>query len=240
MQYFKDKIGLFLLVCAFIFLTFGCKLSFTGNSIQDYFSNNIFIPHIIGIILLFVSLLILTASKSLDAVIIPSGGFEKSVDRARIAGEKEAKYYLISGYIDKGKPIKESQAAAMYNELRKYGIKPSKMKIEGEAKDSLDNIIYSINKLKGLKKIGIVSYPEHLKRFEYIVNKAKKEGIIDEDVEIVKIPTKENAREKMYGIFGNIKEKYRLRKGINKTKEKKAGFFGQIMKKLIDPDSIER
>lgn len=217
----------------------GFKFNSTGNFIREYFNNNFMLIHLLGLILLVFGIILFLERKSLDAVIIPTGGYEKNIKRTKRAKDEEAKYYLISGYINKNRPIKESQTADIYRELRRYGIKPSQMIIESRAKDSLDNVIYSLGKLKGLKSIGIVSYPEHLKRFEYIINKAKKEGIVNKDIEIVKIPTKENLKEKVYGVLGNIKERYKLRNGIEKARHNKTGWFGEVIKKIIDSGATE-
>jgi len=233
----KKIMAFVFLVLAFVTSFFG-NFNFTGRIISENYFN--FLPlNLIAIAFLLISILMFTNKKSLDAIIIPTGGHEKNIERAKRGEEKEAKYYLISGHINKNNPIKESQTAEIYNELRKYGIKPSQMKIEGKSKDSLDNIMYSLEKLKGMKNIGIVSYPKHLKRFEYIIEKAKKEKIIPSDLEITYIPTNESSKEKIYGFLALLKEKYRLRKGINQGRKKKSGFLGQIIKKITDPGTVE-
>lgn len=239
MRGLKRKIGIIVLIFSLVLLIWGVNFDLTGNFVKEYFKGGFELVHIFGLMLFLVGMILFAQRTSLDAVIIPTGGNEKNIQRAKKGAEEKGKYYLISGYIEKDKPIKESQTATIYTELRKYGVKPSEIKIENMAKDSLDNIIYSMNKLKGLKKIGIVSYPEHLKRFEYIINKAKKEGIIDKDIEIVEIPTEENMKEKMYGILANIKEKYRLRKGIENAKKNKTGVIGTMIKKIVDRGATE-
>ena len=172
----KKKIGIFLLICSFILLIWGINSNLTGNVISEYFSNTLTIIHILGLIFLLFGAVLFLERKSLDAVIIPTGHlYERNIKRAKRGSEEKAKYYIISGYLDKNKPVRESQTADIYNALIKYGINSSDIKIERRSKDSLENAIFSLNKLKGLKTIGIVSYPEHLKRFEYIINKAKKE-----------------------------------------------------------------
>lgn len=235
MANFKSKTGIFLLIFSLIFLIFGIKFNLTGNVILEYFNGKSLVLRVVGFILLFISILMLTGRRSLDAVIIPTGDlYERNIRRTKRGVEEKAKYYLISGYLDKDKPIKESQITDIYTELRKYGIKPSEIKIENKSKNTLENAIYSLNKLKGLKRIGIVSYPEHLKRFEYIINKAKKEGLVDEDIKIIKIPTKQTLKEGIYGVLGNIKEKYKLKGGIKRAQENKIGWFGKLIKKVLD------
>jgi uncharacterized SAM-binding protein YcdF (DUF218 family) len=234
MYKFRRGGSIFLLIFSFILLFWGISSNLTGNVVLEYFNNNQMLIHILGLILFAFGIILFVERKSLDAVIIPTGDlYERNIKRAKRGSEEKAKYYIISGYLDKSKPVKESQTADIYKELIKYGINPSDVKIERRAKDSLENAIYSLNRLKGLKTVGIVSYPEHLKRFEYIINKAKNEGFVDKNIKIVKIPTEENLKEKFYGVLGNIKEKYRLRGGIKKAQENKSGFVGNILKKIF-------
>ena len=212
----KDKkLGVFLLVVSLILLLIGFNVKITGQTIGggNFFS----LFKILGISLFFISLLMLASKRTLDAIIIPLGpSYKEDIERTKRAlkeyEKKGTKYFVISG--EKGKPkLKESQSN-IYKELRKYGIKPSQMKIEGKSKNTLENVIYSLKKLKGVKDIGIVSYPKHHERFEYIINKAKKEGIIPGNIRIHKIKTKQTPKEWIYGTLANIKERYRLRKGI--------------------------
>jgi len=240
MSSFKNKMGIFILICSFIFLTLGFDFNLTGSVIAEYFKEKYLIFRMAGFVSLFISILMLTERKSLDttildAIIVPTGNKnERNITRAQVGAKEKAGYYVISGYSNKYKPIKESQTAEVYRELRKYGIKPSQMKIESESKDTLENAMNSLSKLKGLKRIGIVSYPKHLKRFDYIIDKAKKEGLIDEDIEIVNIPTEETLIEKAYGVVGNIEEKYRLRNGIEKAQKKKKSWIGDLIKKVLE------
>jgi len=240
MSSFRSKIGIFILICSFIFLIFGFNFNLTGSVIAEYFKEKYFIFRMAGFVSLFISILMLTERRDLDAImldaiIIPIGNkYKRNIRRAKKGAEEEAKYYVISGYRDKNRPIKESQTADIYRELRKYGIKPSEIKIESESRDTLENAMNSLNKLKGLKRIGIVSYPEHLKRFNYIINKAKKEGFIDEDIEIVNIPTEETFMEKAYGVVGNIEERYRLRNGIERAQKKKNSWVRKVVKKVLE------
>ena len=115
----KRRASIFLLICSFIFLTFEFKLSLTGNFINEYFSNNFVLPHLIGLILFIMGIIFFLQKTSLDAIIIPTGGDEKNIKRTKRAAEEKAKYYLISGYIDKNEHIKNSQTAGIYRELRK-------------------------------------------------------------------------------------------------------------------------
>jgi len=216
-----------------IFLSTGIK-GITGNIIVEYFKGGFLSLRVIGLVLLFISTLILTSKKSLDAIIISTGDEKTDIERPKKASKQKTKCYVISGEIDKTKPIKDQQTATIYRELRKYGIKPSQIKIEGESGDTLENTLYSLKKLKGMKNIGIVSYPQHLKRFKYIINKAKEENLVPHNLKVSYIPTKETPKDKMYGFLGLLKEKYRLRHGIIEAKEHKTGWVGNSIKKALE------
>ncbi|MCX6749235.1 MAG: YdcF family protein [Candidatus Pacearchaeota archaeon] len=130
--------------------------------------------------------------------------------------ENKGQVYLISGRIDK--PLKTSQVYSIYKQLRGYDIHPRQMLIEGKSANTLENVLFSLEKLKkrGAHDIGIASSPIHLDRFEYIIKKAKEKGIIDKNFRVHRLETDESFKEWFYGVLANLKEKYRLRKGIPK------------------------
>lgn len=230
----KKQIGVITLLLSIIFLSTGIK-GITGNIIKEYFQETFLHLHFVGLILLFISIFLFISKKSLDAIIIPTAGRkEEDLERTKRAEKEKTEYYLISGEKEKDKQLKETSRAVIYKELRKYGIKPSQIKIEGKSGDTLENILYSLKKLKAVKKIGIASYPGHLKRFKYIINKAKDEGIIPADLKVTYFPTKETLNEKAYGLLALLKEKYKLRQGINKAKEHKTGWLGNSIKKVLE------
>jgi hypothetical protein len=80
-------------------------------------------------------------------------------------------------------------------------------------------MLYSLKKIKdkGGREVGIVSYPWHLERFNEIVKRGKKEGLIDEDFNIHRIETNQSIKQGIYGILGEILQIYRLRHGIKKS-----------------------
>jgi len=233
----KKIFGFLLLLISLAMLFYDMKSNFTGNFIGSYFQENNLI-HIFGFSLLFVSLILFLYRKNLDAVIIPTGpSINDGFERAHKTGEyyekgSKIKYFVISG--EGEKHSSEVQRDTIYRELRRHNIKSSKIKIEDKSHDTLENVIYSLKKLKNAKRIGIVSYPQHLNRFEYIIKKAKEEGIIDKNIKIEKIPTRQNVNEFFYGIIANLKERYRLRHGIKEADKNKTGKFGQFIKKLIN------
>lgn len=228
--------GVIFLIVSVTLLSIGME-GITGSTINNYFQGTFLFIHIFGLALLLASVLILTSRKTLDAIIIPTGGgnwdydekmYSMDRDRAKKAIEHKKelrgdKYFVISGYKGKSKEdIKEGQSYSIYKFLRRYGIKPSQMIIEGRSHDTLENALYTLKKLKEKKEkkgieepldIAFVSYPGHLKRFEDFENEAIKKGLIDKnDFNFHKIETKETPEDKNYekSIMRILKHKYKL------------------------------
>jgi hypothetical protein len=105
-------------------------------------------------IILFLILFILISRRKLDAIMIPIGpSYEIDRERAsaaakRYAHGKGADYLIISGALGEGKTLKESKRADIYQTLRSYGIKAGDIRIEGKSKNSLENLLYSLKKVK--------------------------------------------------------------------------------------------
>jgi len=240
----KRKIGILLFICSLIFLFAGIDFNLTGNIVREYFQSQFILMHLIGIFLFIGSIIMLTSKKSLDAIIIPTGaGTWDPVEKMYSADEERTKtalkhkrdlkgdrYFVISGYKGKGKKgIKEGQSYSIYKFLRKHGIKPSQMIVEGKSHDTLENVLYTLKKLKkkkeknGIKKswdIAFVSYPGHLERFEDFEEKAVKKGLIRKN----DFKLKETSEDKHYEKFllRQLFHKYKLAT-IGKYKSKKGG-----------------
>lgn len=190
----------FFLLGIFILIFFG-NFNFTGNVISDYV-NFSYIPNVIALTLIFLSLILFMARKGIDAIVIPTGGgefdkeegmYQMDRDRARTAlehgGDLEKEgYFVISGYMGGNKKeISEGQSYSIYKFLRKHGIKPSQMMVEGKSHDTLQNVIYTLKRIKAREQkdgdekpwdVAFVSYPGHLDRFEDFVKQAEKKGIV--------------------------------------------------------------
>lgn len=197
-------------------------LNVTGNVIAEIPQGQNII-YVISLAFFLVSVFLFLSKQSLDAIVIPSGGgtFDPktgmySEDRERVetglakGGQlKKEGYYIVSGYKREGiKDMREGQSYSIYNFLRNHGIKPSRMIIEGKSHDTLENVLYTLKKLKereekrGIERpwdIAFVSYPDHLKRFRDFYEKAIKKGLIKkDDFKLHEIKTSENAEEKAY------------------------------------------
>ena len=191
----------------------------TGNFILERFELPP-IQSLIGLVLIIFSLLIFVSRKNLDAIVIPTGGgsfdseeqmYTQDRNRAETAVKnignlERGGYFVISGY--KGKKVREGQSYSIYKYLRRHGIKPSQMILEGESKDTLENVIYTLREVKRIEEksrdkkpwnVAFVSYPGHLKRFEDFEEQAIKRGLFKKgDFRFHKIPTQESPRERGY------------------------------------------
>lgn len=227
----KRMLGILLLGFSLIVLFWENNFVITGNVVGDSFSFSF--VNVVGFVLLFISLLILASKKTLDAIIIPTGGSkEEDLERAKKGKKEKAKYYVLSG--DGGSnPLPESSWKTIYDELRRCSIKPSQMKVEGKSTNTLENAIFSLKKLQGMKDIGIVSYPKHLERFKLIINKLREEKYLTKDMKITYIPTEETIKQKIYGHLALLKERYRLRNGIKESEKHRIGKFENFLKKII-------
>jgi len=218
----KNKLGFIFFIIALCFLS---SPSFTGNVIGgNYYFNPTFF---IGFVFLIISFVIFVSRQRLDAILIPtSPSYEKDMERADAAAKeylqgKGANYLIISGAIGE-KKLSESQRKKIYDRLRNYRIQPSELRIEGESKNTLENLLNSLKKVKkhGAKRIGIASNPSHLDRYEDILRVAKREGIVDKDFKIYRIETSENFADKVYGFFSRLFYRYKLGRGIEKAKKR--------------------
>ena len=202
---------------------------------------------ILGLIFLMLSFVSFTLHRKLDAILIPTGGsYETDIERTDraakeyLTGNEGTKYLIISGTLG-GKKLSKSQRANIYRLLRQYRIKPKEIRIEGESKNSLENLLNSIKRAKklGVKSIGIASNPSHLDRYEDILKAAKKEGIADKNFKIYRLETNESFADRFYGAISRLFYRYKLSKGIEEAKKREtphgvkfvANFFYRFFKK---------
>lgn len=228
-----------MLVLSSLIILIGLKTSTTGGFIGTFLG--ISWLFFIGLFAFMVSIIVIIHKKTLDMIVIPTGGYEENEKRTKKALEEYDKgnvsKFLISG-IDEGIDLSKSQKYQIYKLIRdhdyKAPIKASDIKLTKGRRDSLDNIIYLIPELEGKKDVGIVSYPEHLKRFKYIIQKAKDEGKIPKGIKFHYIPTSQNLKEFAYGFIANQRERIRLRKGIDEAmKEERGNYLINLIKRFF-------
>ncbi len=252
----KEKVALIFFVISISLFLIGFIPSQTGAV-----TGNRIIPfsiiQIMGFISLMISLLMILKRESLDYIVIPSGGgkwdhenkmYSEDKERAKKGLEyynelESGRYFVISGYKGEGiGGIRKGQPYSIYKFLRKHGIKPDQMIVEGKSHNSLENVLYTLKKLKEKGdfnrpvKIAFVSYPDHLKRIEDFEKAASDRGLIGKgDFEFYGIPTSENLDEKAYenSPARRILHRYKIA-SINRYGSKKSG-----IKYIVKKDPAE-
>lgn len=240
----KRVIAILFLIIGLILIIVSTPFKLSGNVIAEGF-NVYFTPlQILGLIFIFASFLALMIKPDLDAIVIPTGDIEKQDwDRTEKAIRrrgrlKENGYYVISGYKgERPKDVLEGQPYTIYNHLREHGIKPSQIIVEGKSHNTLQNVLYSLKKIKAREqkegderpwKVAFVSYPEHLDRFEDFEEQAIRKGLINRnDFKFYRIRTiarnreerkRERKEEKAY-------EGFWLRKVVHKIRLATMGIY---------------
>ncbi|MBU2616205.1 MAG: YdcF family protein [Nanoarchaeota archaeon] len=143
-------------------------------------------------------------TEDVQAIVIPSGNLKWNLERmlTAIKINEERKLdapYIISGIgrdlnkipeIKQGARIERREGLEVHYDLWNYMMQNTKgmIGIEGISTNSRENILNTFP--KGTKgRYILVSYPLHLKRFEKIVERAKKRGEISKNLEIEYAPT---------------------------------------------------
>lgn len=120
-----------------------------------------------------------------------------------------------------------------YERIIKKGIKKDKIVRECKSRDSIENILFSTRLFLG-KRIGIVGYNSHLKRFDKIIDTAKKQGLLSKQLKFYKIKINELLIEKIYEIpaslFTSIDLNSKLNKPINDLNGLKKTISNYLMK----------
>ncbi len=241
------KTAFIFLLLGLIFLVLSLNVNLTGAVIGTEIEIHNYLFFVLSLAFILVSLILFT-KKSLESLVIPTGetiegGSKKRVEKAmeNYFHTKEPKpYILVTGLTErdkKGRPKLKSQQYQIYDELRhKYNLKPSDMIIEGKSRDTLENFLYSIKKLKkkGINHMKIATSPIHYRRFKLFEKQAKKEGIIDESFEIEPLYTSETPREFIYGILAYVKDYFRVKSAgsLEKAKKYRTGDRGEFIKKI--------
>ena len=197
-------------------------LSFTGAVISEI-PNGQSIISIISLVFFIASVFLFLSRKSLDAIIIPTGGgkfdpkigmWSQDKERTeRAINEKDTLkdngYFLISGYKGEGfEGMRKGQTYRIYKYLRDNGFFPKDIRVEGKSHDTEQNILYTLKKMKEMEErggrtdpldIGISTYPDHFKRFKDFYEEAIKKGLIEkDDFRLHEIPMIETDEEKRY------------------------------------------
>ena len=229
----KNRWGFLSLLISIIFLFVSFNPTISGGTIG--INTNISFSFIIGLMFFILALVVLASRQALDAILIPTGDLSPDLKRTKRAyaegKERKDQVYLITG-VDLA--VNKAETYGIYKQLRSHGVPPRNIRIEGRSKTTLENVLESLKKLKdmGAHDVGIASYGTHLDRFEYVIKKAKEEGIIEPGYafRVHRLPVQETWGEHIYGVVSNLLYRYELRKGL-KNAEKP--WFHEPIKKVI-------
>jgi len=240
------KLPVLLFLFGLIFLAISLEVNLTGSviSTETNVQNNLFF--IIGLSLILGSAIFYIKGRSLETIVIPTGGEELNEKRISSAmrsykKSKDKPYVLVSGFIDRdkrGRVLKETQQYQIYKELRgKHSLKPSDMIIEGRSTDTLENFLYSLDKLKRKKMehLKIATNPTQYWRFKLFEQEAKREGLVEDSFKIEPLYTRETIPEFLYGIAAYVKDYFRVKSAdsLEEARKHKTGVFGRTLKKIL-------
>ena len=234
----KNTLGFVLLVLGISFILFS-NFTITGGVINSNFSFSL--VQILGLVFIIGAFVLFVKRHTLDAMIIPTGpSYEEDIERTKRAlkehEENKDSYFVISGALG-DKKLPKSQTENIYRELIKYGVKSSQIFIEGKSRNTVENTVNSLEEIKkrGGKEVGIASYPGHLDRFKDIFERAQKEGIVDKDFKLYRLPTRtrknETRRERLYEVLSGILHKYKLRHGVKEALKSEDKLIVKYLKK---------
>ncbi len=211
----KLSIGLLFLGSSIAFLLISFNPTISGGVIN--INTGISPIFVAGLIFFILALAVFISRQTLEAIIIPTGTLEADILRTDTAVKEREKlkktgYFVISGYYPHGnlEGIRKSQDYRIYKRLREYDPKviPAEMMVEGQSHDTLENTLYSLKKIKqraekegrtGALDVGIVTYPDHFKRFKDFYKKAVERGLIGKgDFRLHEIPTPETEEDRKY------------------------------------------
>jgi len=189
----KRKIYFLLLILSLKLMLFPSINKLTGSAISSSDAVNT-LTSFIGFVLFITFVILFTGSSSLDALIVLGKPTKKS---AEIRAKKAAQVYkkrgagiiIVSGGDTSQPPEYKHEAHMIYRGLRDYGIKPREIRIEPKAQNTLQNILYSLDKTKGTE-IGIVASPEALDRALYFIKHLKARNKIPRKLRIHRFETK--------------------------------------------------
>jgi hypothetical protein len=209
----KFSKGIFFLLLSLLFLLISFSPKISGGAIGV--NTDISLTFIVSAVFFILSILIFAGRQTLDAIVIPTGTLDADILRTETAEKekdqlKSGGYFMISGYYPHGnlKGMQKSQDYRIYKHLREKGIIPAEIRVEGQAHDTLENILYSLKKIKqmaekegrtGTLDVGIATYHGHFERFKDFYRKAVKKGLIGKtDFRLHEIPTLETEEDRKY------------------------------------------
>ncbi len=97
--------------------------------------------------------------------------------------------------------------------------------------DSEEDILELGKKIKGKKRVGIVTFPLHFQEYKEIIAKAQKQKKFPKGIILESIPTEQTFKQTIYGILGLIEE--RMDKEVNYVKDEHESPFRKKIKRFL-------
>lgn len=201
-----------------------------------------YLQYILGAALVLTGILVLSSKRTLDAIIILGNPSEKTVKRRTeraIRGKdeegNESTVFILTGGQTPGLDNTKyhSEAQIVYKQLRDRGIRPMQMRAETRSTDSIENIVYALEKVQeaGATEIGVASYPGHLDRIEEIIEEGQKTGKFDREIHIHRLETEATTRDRLYEPIAGLLTRYKLRRTFGAKRE---GLLGRAGRYIVE------
>jgi hypothetical protein len=238
---FKHSLGLFLLIISGILIFFGFSFSQTGYFLSNYFVN-FNLVHILGLIILMISLILLIQREILEYLVIPIGIdkweepktksaqkiFERhDIDRVVLTGDIDREKKRYKEHFQENKPV-------VYDTVRKSGILPKQIKIL-RGKDSEEDILYLGEIVKSGDVVYFDTFPLHFREYVTLIKKAQRDNKFPRNVILRNAKIPQGRTELTYGIVGWMEE-FPKRRPLSYKKERESALLDKIkssVKKLI-------
>jgi len=199
-----------MIVISIIIIIKNISFSITGNLIKDLSYTKFMFSNFMSIVFLIGGIVLLIEKRGLEYLVIPTGWEEQRIKRAREELDQgHTDKIVITGHVESGK-VKGSHRQKIYNEMRKYGLKPSQMKVL-DGIDSGEDILYLGELVKKGDTLDFDTFPLHFREYKTIINKAQKEGKFPKGVKLKNVKINQGLKETVYGILGYGEELVRKR-----------------------------
>lgn len=244
---FKRSLGLFLLVISGTLIFSGISFNQTGDFINNYFADFNFV-HILGMVLLMISLILLVQRENLEYLVIPIGIdkweepktksarkiFERyDIDRVVLTGDIAREKQRYKEHFQENKPV-------VYDTVRKSGILPKQIKLL-HGKDSEEDILYLGEMVKSGDTIYFDTFPLHFREYVTLIKKAQRDKKFPENIKLKNARIPQGKTEITYGILGWMEELLK-RRPLSYKKERESALLDKIkdgIKKLIGAGNTE-
>jgi hypothetical protein len=214
---FKHSLGAFLLILSGILIFSDFPFNQTGNVVSYYFTG-FNLSHFLGLILLFLSLILLIQREGLEYLVVPigiekmEGAKAKSAEKLIERHKNEGHYIdrvVLTGDIEREKKRHkehfEKNNPVVYDSLRKSGILPKQIKLL-HGMDSEEDILYLGEMVKPGDTVYFDTFPLHFREYVTLVKKAQRDNKFPKNIKLRNARIPQDRTEFMYGLLGWMEE----------------------------------